>query len=171
MSPVSCAAARLNSVIRPFALTATTPLLMVATMFSIGNAATLGNWMVSGRLDQHPKLKIGLIESGAGWVPFAVEALEHQFDEMLPRFSKTLTRRPWQYFRDHFMCSFWFESVAPKLLLETIGEDNIMFETDFPHPTCLHPNPVDAVSQRVATLRPETQRKVMGENAAALYRL
>ena len=39
----------------------------------------------SGRLDQFPKLKIGLIESGMGWVPFALEALEHQFDEMLPR--------------------------------------------------------------------------------------
>jgi predicted TIM-barrel fold metal-dependent hydrolase len=52
-----------------------------------------------------------------------------------------------------------------------VGEDNIMFETDFPHPTCLHPNPVEAVSARVATLRPETQRKLMGENAAELYRI
>jgi hypothetical protein len=58
-------------------------LSVVATMFSIGNAATLGNWIVSGRLDRHPGLKIGLIESGMGWVPFAIEALEHQFNEMM----------------------------------------------------------------------------------------
>src|SRR3546814_14260174 len=79
-------------------------------MFSIGNAATLGNWIVSGRLDRHPKLKLGLIESGMGWVPFALEALEHQFDEMLPVKSKILQRRPWEYFRDHFWVTYWFET-------------------------------------------------------------
>jgi predicted TIM-barrel fold metal-dependent hydrolase len=52
-----------------------------------------------------------------------------------------------------------------------VGEDNIMFETDFPHPTSLHPDPVGAVTAKVATLRPESQRKLMGGNAAALYRI
>uniref|UniRef100_UPI00366E24CB amidohydrolase family protein n=1 Tax=Paenibacillus abyssi TaxID=1340531 RepID=UPI00366E24CB len=96
-------------------------LSVVATMFSIGNAATLGNWMVSGRLDRHPGLKIGLIESGAGWVPFAVEALEHQFREMLPIMRDVLKKQPWDYFRDHFFCTFWFEKIAPKYLLEIIA--------------------------------------------------
>ena len=46
-----------------------------------------------------------------------------------------------------------------------------MFETDFPHPTSLHPNPLEMVKEKIATLRPETQRKVMGENAVTLYKL
>jgi uncharacterized protein len=46
-----------------------------------------------------------------------------------------------------------------------------MFETDFPHPTCLHPNPVEMVSEKMATLRLGTQRKVMGGNAVKLCRL
>ena len=46
-----------------------------------------------------------------------------------------------------------------------------MFETDFPHPTCLHPDPLEIVEEKIGTLRPETQRKVMGENAVRLYRL
>ena len=74
-----------------------------------------------------------------GWVPFAVEALEHQFQEMLAGKRKKLTRQPWEYFHDHFFCTFWFEKIGPKLLLETIGVDNVMFETDFPHPTSLYP--------------------------------
>jgi predicted TIM-barrel fold metal-dependent hydrolase len=52
-----------------------------------------------------------------------------------------------------------------------VGEDNILFETDFPHPTCLYPTPLDSVAAKMATLAPETQRKIMGENARALYRL
>ena len=58
---------------------------------------------------------------------------------MLPSKSKILQRRPWEYFRDHFWVTFWFEKVGPKKLLETIGVDKVMFETDFPHPTSLYP--------------------------------
>jgi predicted TIM-barrel fold metal-dependent hydrolase len=140
-------------------------LAVVATMFSIGNAATLGNWMVSGRLDRHPKLKIGLIESGAGWIPFAVEALEHQFDEMLASKAREL------YFRDHFCCTFWFEKVAPKLLLETIGVDNVMFETDFPHPTSLYPGVQAHLVDVLGGHSREVQKKVLQDNAVRMYNL
>lgn len=146
-------------------------LSVVATMFSIGNAATLGNWMVSGRLDQFPKLKIGLIESGMGWVPFAVEALEHQFDEMLASKVSMLKRRPWQYFRDHFWCTFWFESIGPKLLLETVGYDNVLFETDFPHPTSLYPGVQEHILDTLGGYNYEIRRKVLETNAVKLYNL
>ena len=146
-------------------------LAVVATMFSIGNAATLGNWMVSGRLDQYPKLKIGLIESGMGWVPFAVEALEHQFDEMLPNMSKVLQRRPWQYFREHFHCTYWFETLGPQLLLETIGVENVLFETDFPHPTSLYPGVQDHVMKTLGGYDYSVRKKVLETNAVKLYNL
>jgi predicted TIM-barrel fold metal-dependent hydrolase len=146
-------------------------LSVVATMFSIGNAATLGNWMVSGRLDRHPKLKLGLIESGMGWVPFAIEALEHQFDEMLASKRNELTRRPWEYFRDHFWVTFWFESVGPKLLLETIGVDKVMFETDFPHPTSLYPGVQAHLVDVMGGYSHEVRKKVLQDNAVKLYNL
>lgn len=146
-------------------------LSVVATMFSIGNAATLGNWIVSGRLDRHPKLKIGLIESGMGWVPFALEALEHQFDEMLPSKSKVLQRRPWDYFRDQFWVTYWFEHVGPKLLLETLGVDRVLFETDFPHPTSLYPGVQEHIVDTLAGYDQSVRKKVLESNAVKLYNL
>jgi len=146
-------------------------LSVVATMFSIGNAATLGNWMVSGRLDRHPGLKLGLIESGAGWVPFAIEALEHQFREMLPIKRDVLKKTPKEYFQDHFWVTFWFEKVAPKLLLETIGEDKLMFETDFPHPTSLYPGVQEHLVEVLGGYSHETRKKVLQDNAVKLYNL
>jgi predicted TIM-barrel fold metal-dependent hydrolase len=146
-------------------------LAVVATMFSIGNAATLGNWMVSGRLDRHPNLKIGLIESGMGWVPFAVEALEHQFREMMPSSKTSLSRRPKEYFRDHFWCTFWFESAGPKLLLEEIGVDKVMFETDFPHPTSLYPGVQAHIVDVLGGYDFATKKKVLQDNAVKLYNL
>jgi predicted TIM-barrel fold metal-dependent hydrolase len=146
-------------------------LSVVATMFSIGNAATLGNWMVSGRLDRHPKLKIGLIESGMGWVPFAIEALEHQFDEMLPSKSKILKRRPWEYFRDHFWVTFWFEKIAPLKLLDVLGVDKVLFETDFPHPTSLYPGVQDHIMETLGGYDHGVRKKVLETNAVKLYNL
>jgi predicted TIM-barrel fold metal-dependent hydrolase len=146
-------------------------LSVVATMYSIGNAATLGNWIVSGRLDQFPKLKIGLIESGMGWVPFALEALEHQFNEMLPKKSKVLLRRPWEYFRDQFWVTYWFESVGPKLLLETIGVDKVLFETDFPHPTSLYPGVQEHIVDTLGGYDQHVKKRVLERNAAELYNL
>lgn len=146
-------------------------LSVVATMYSIGNAATLGNWMVSGRLDRHPKLKIGLIESGMGWVPFALEALEHQFDEMLPSKAHLLQRRPWEYFADHFWVTYWFERIGPAKLLETLGPDKVLFETDFPHPTSLYPGVQQRVLDTLGDYDHGIRKKVLERNAVALYNL
>jgi predicted TIM-barrel fold metal-dependent hydrolase len=166
----------LNAAIDPNALTwkgfaFEQTLSVVATMFSICNAATLGNWIVSGRLDRHPKLKIGLIESGMGWIPFALEALEHQFDEMLAGKKAIVSRRPWEYFKDHFWVTFWFEKVAPKMLLDVIGEDKVLFETDFPHPTSLYPGVQEHIVETLGGYSFETRKKVLQGNAAKLYNL
>ena len=158
-----------NLVWKDFAFEQT--LTVVAMMFSICNAATLGNWMVSGRLDQFPKLKIGLIESGMGWVPFALEDLEHQFDETMPEKSRILQRRPFEYFRDQFWVTYWFEKIGPKQLLETVGVDKVLFETDFPHPTSLYPGVQEHLVDTLGGYSPEVRKKVLQDNAVKLYNL
>jgi uncharacterized protein len=110
-----------------------------ALLHHIGCAATMSNFMVSGILDKYPKLKIGLIESGAGWVPFWLEAMEHQLDEFRTAENRGLKLRPKEYFKRHFWVSYWFETYAPTKMLDEIGVDRLMFETDFPHPTSLYP--------------------------------
>jgi predicted TIM-barrel fold metal-dependent hydrolase len=147
-------------------------LCIASTMYSIGNASTLGNFMVSGLLDTFPKLKIGLIESGMGWVPFAIEAYEHQFDEMLPSSKVKLPeRRPWEYFRDNFWVTYWFEKSGPKLLLETLGADKVLFETDFPHPTSLYPGVQEHLVETLGGYDYAVRKKVLETNAVKLYNL
>jgi len=46
-----------------------------------------------------------------------------------------------------------------------------MFETDFPHPTCLYPDPLSTAEENLRDLAPSAQRKILGETAAKLYRL
>lgn len=140
-----------------------------AMLFYIGNAATMGNFIVSGLLDKYPKLKVVSVESGIGWIPFLLEALEYQVDEMMP--DKKLQRRPMEYFRDQMYASFWFEKVAPQKMLDIIGPDNVMFETDFPHPTSIYPDPQAQIHEALSGVDKVTLRKVLQDNAARCYNL
>jgi uncharacterized protein len=146
-------------------------LTVTALMMSIGNAATLANWMVSGLLDRHPKLKIGLIESGVGWVPFALEMLEHQFDETLPKRAAKMERRPWEYFRQNFWVTYWFETLAPQKFLDVLGVDRVLFETDYPHPTSLYPGVQQHLVETLGGHDYAVRKRVLQSNAVELYNL
>jgi predicted TIM-barrel fold metal-dependent hydrolase len=80
---------------------------------------------------------------------------------------------PSEYFKDNWYATFWFERAGGNLqaLVDAVGEDNLLFETDFPHPTCLYPKPLDTVEAKMATLSADARRKILGENARKLYRL
>jgi uncharacterized protein len=150
-----------------------TRLAIGGTMLFIGNARVVANTILSGMFDRHPKLQIVSVESGIGWVPFILETLDYEMAENAPDELAKLAKPPSEYFRTNLYATFWFENNRNKLpeLVEAVGEDRILFETDFPHPTCLYPNPLQAVEAKMATLSPEARAKIMGENARKLYRL
>ena len=143
------------------------------TMLFLNNARVVINSIYAGIFDRHPNLKMVSVESGMGWIPFILETIDYEILENAPEQAAQLSRKPSEYFEHHWYATFWFEEGGGDLqgLIDRVGEDNVMFETDFPHPTCMYPDPLGTVAPRMATLRPETRRKVLGETAAALYRV
>jgi predicted TIM-barrel fold metal-dependent hydrolase len=113
------------------------------------------------------------VESGVGWIPFILETLDYEMYENAPADLAKLKKQPSEYFRSNLYATFWFERNGDKLqqLVDAVGEDSILFETDFPHPTCLYPNPLETVAEKMATLTETARLKILGENARALYRL
>ena len=109
---------------------------------------TIMNLIFSGLLERYPTLNFVSVESGIGWIPFLLEAMEWQFDETIPTERELLKLRPKEYFKRQIYASFWFEQWGPLHAIEEIGEDNVMFETDFPHPTCLYPRRTRASRRR-----------------------
>jgi predicted TIM-barrel fold metal-dependent hydrolase len=148
-----------------------TKLAIGGTLLFIGNARVVANIILSGMLDRHPTLKMVSVESGVGWIPFILEALDYEMSENAPKQLAALSMLPSEYFRRQLYATFWFEKDDVPALVAKVGEDNILFETDFPHPTCLYPKPLDTVAEKMSTLTPQAQRKILGENAARLYRL
>ena len=141
-----------------------------ALLHHVGCAATMSNFMVSGLLDTYPELKVGLIESGMGWAPFWLEAME-QLDEFRTIHNRGLKMRPKEYFKKHFWVSYWFETYAPKHMLEEVGVDRVMFETDYPHPTSLYPGVQDKLVDTLGAYDYATRKRVLQSNAEELYNL
>jgi predicted TIM-barrel fold metal-dependent hydrolase len=141
------------------------------TLLFVGNARVVVNVICSGMLDRHPGLQVVSVESGGGWIPFILEALDYEMAENAPRQMAELSLLPSEYFRRQIHATTWFERRSIASLVDTIGADNLLFETDFPHPTCLHPDPLAIADENLAGLAPESRRKILGDNAARLYRL
>lgn len=150
-----------------------TKLAIGGTLLFIGNARVVTNLILSGMFDRHPDLQMVSVESGIGWIPFILETLDYEMAENAPDELALLKKPPSEYFRTNLYATFWFENNRNKLpeLVESVGEDRILFETDFPHPTCLYPDPLGSVEAKMATLDDGARRKIMGENARRLYRL
>jgi uncharacterized protein len=148
-------------------------LAVTATQMYMSNVRVVANLCMSDLFDRHPKLKIVSAESGIGWVPFLLEALEFQLDEMVtdPAERSLQQRRPTEYFRDHVYVMFWFEQVGPRKQIGDIGIGNVLVETDVPHPTCLYPGAREHFANVMAELEPAVRRRVLQDNAAGLYRI
>ena len=142
-------------------------LAISSTALFLSNARVVMNIIVSGMLDRFPDLKFVSVESGIGWIPFILEALEYQIRESDAKLSLT----PKEYFQRQMYGCFWFERDDLVHTARQVGVDNVMFETDFPHPTCLYPDPIGYAREMVKGFTPEERVKVLSSNAAKLYRI
>ncbi len=52
-----------------------------SAMLQMGNARIVANMILSGVCERFPRLKIVSVESGIGWLPFMLEALDYHADE------------------------------------------------------------------------------------------
>ena len=143
-----------------------------SSMLYLNNAACLANMIFSGVLERFPTLQIVSVESGVGWIPFMMQALDHQANELPPGTLDYLSTAPSGYFKRQIHACFWFEQTGLDQAINALGADHIMFETDYPHPTCTYPDGLDIAADALSHIEePEVRRKLMGGNAARLYRI
>jgi predicted TIM-barrel fold metal-dependent hydrolase len=137
------------------------------SMLFAPNMVTILNLLLSNIFRRHPKLKFTSVESGVGWVPFMLENLNYQVLENLPGRPSSV----YEDFREHFFICYWAERESLLETVRRIGADNVLFETDWPHPTCLYPDPLGYHQSSLEQLSPEDRGKVFGHNAEKLYNL
>jgi uncharacterized protein len=129
--------------------------------------------LLSGILPRHPGLRVVSVESGIGWLPFALEAIDYQFVEGGGRRSRPeFDRLPSEYFASQVFVTFWFEQFAIQNLVGgAIPVGSVMFETDFPHPTCLYGDLASRLDQTFAGVDDTVRCRLVWDNARDLYSL
>ena len=148
-------------------------LAILATQMYMSNARIIVNLCMSSMFDRYPNLKIASAESGIGWIPFILEAMEFQMDEMVtsPEETSLQKRRPTEYFHDHIWVTFWFETSGPRKVIEEVGLNNILIETDVPHPTCVYPGTKERFARALGHLDKAVLHRILRDNAIELYKL
>jgi predicted TIM-barrel fold metal-dependent hydrolase len=132
----------------------------------------LNSLLFSQILVRHPNLKFVCVESGIGYIPFLLESADYHYERGgVRRDHPEFSEPPSFYFRRQCAATFWFETLTDDLV-ERIGADNIMFETDFPHPTGLWRDEVgEHVERSLRNKSGEIRNKVLRENAIRFYGL
>lgn len=145
----------------------------ISVAYFMRNGVQLADLLLSGVLARYPAIKFVSVESGIGWIPFLLEALDYQFiGNRVAEERPDLDMLPSQYFARNVYGCYWFEQVAPRRLIDKVGVDNILFETDFPHPTSLYGDDVHAcIATGLAECSDEVRRKILWGNAQQLYKV
>lgn len=133
-------------------------------------ARVLAEVIFSGVLERHPKLKFVLGESSIGWIPFVLERLDFEHENYREHLGDLSKLRPSEQFRRNVSCTFQDEKLGVEMI-PLIGEDNVMWASDYPHGDGTFPHTREAVQRIFANSTPDLQRKVSRDNAAKLYRI
>ena len=126
---------------------------------------------LSGVLPRNPGVKFVSVESGLGWVPFALEAIDHAFQNAQVRRERPeFERMPSEYFKEQIWACTFFEESGPGDAVDRFPADRVMMETDFPHPVCLCYDRVrEKVDKAFGHLDEADRHQILWKTAADLY--
>lgn len=123
----------------------------------------------SGLMDRYPKLRIGTLEAGHGWLPFWMARIDEHARTIRSEIPD-LKMMP----SDYVLSGRYFQSIEipegfklTNSVIDLIGEDVLMYASDYPHGESHFPESVDLV---MAWDMPHVRKqKLLWDNACKLY--
>ena len=148
---------------------------------SVGSTVTFTNCMLSmvdflmsGVLPRFPDLKLTYAEGQLGWIPYILERADKVWEhnrgwagdaDLVPEPPSTY------YYRQIYACFFEDEHGLTDVALSKIGENNALFETDYPHSDSTWPHTKEVATKMMGHLPDATVRKLVRGNAIELLGL
>jgi uncharacterized protein len=132
----------------------------------------LGNMILSGVFDRHPKLKVVCAEFDVGWVANLVQQVDYWFGRASTYDAEKNINKlpPSEYFRRNVFFTYQ-DDRAGVLTTSVYGEDNFLWASDYPHGVTTWPCSKETVDRNCVGIDPVVKRKLNRENVAKLYRL
>jgi predicted TIM-barrel fold metal-dependent hydrolase len=164
------------------------PFMANMSLGAIRPAGCMLSWIFSGMLQRFPGTQIALSEGSIGWIPWFLERANQVLNTQKHWVAKGQQYQGsaegahatnqgvdvhaidiYEDYRNHFYGCF-IDDASGLRMLDVVGEDNVMIETDYPHSDTTWPHSIKLAHERLAGLSPEVQYKILRGNAERLYR-
>jgi len=138
--------------------------------FPLTNMMTVGCMTAGGVLQKFPKLKAAFLEGNCSWLPWLLYRLDEQWEIFGDGQDTQLDHLPSEYFKDRCYVSVEADGELLYHVVETVGDDNIVISTDYPHTDAGYPFAMtnfvnyDKVSD-------VSKKKILWDNCARLYKV
>jgi predicted TIM-barrel fold metal-dependent hydrolase len=127
------------------------------------------DWLYSMIPVKFPDIRICLSEGGIGWVAGLIDRFEHmkRYDSMYGTFND-VGMTPTEVFKRNF----WFCAIddpSSFVQIDTIGAENVMVESDYPHCDSTWPNTQEMLHEQLAGLPDDAVQRITWRNASELF--
>lgn len=129
----------------------------------------LASFFQYGTFDRFPKLRVVILEVGAGWTSYWLDRMDAVYDSVVGR-GVPLKERPSNYFRRNVWVSADPDEHALPAMMDLCGEGRFFWASDFPHPD--HTGDYLEELEEIAEKLPAASRaKLLGDNVIRAYNL
>ena len=135
-----------------------------------GGMRFMAAFIGAGIMDRYPSLRMGILECGFGWLPFWAKRMDEQ--AIYVGGVAPLKHAPSEYMTSgRFFCSIERHEGEEMFnyVTSVLGDDILMYASDYPHSECQFPNSVDNIV-KWSNVTPATKRKLLWDNANRLYK-
>ncbi len=145
------------------------------TYTTMNPVTTAGRFVIEmimgGVLARHPDLRLVLGESGIGWIPYLLSHADYEYEVRQEDMKALgLKQTPSEYWKAQCKATFQFDDIGVRLL-DTIGEDTLMWASDFPHSDGVWPDSQEYIAKQFGHLPQATRHKIICGNAVNFYKL
>jgi predicted TIM-barrel fold metal-dependent hydrolase len=148
------------------------PAAVGSTLTYMNAAMSLTDWLLSGTFERFPDLKIAYSEGQIGWIPYVLERADKVWEDNRGwgGVSDLVRHKPSEYYFSNIYGCFFDDPHGLKNL-DAVGEDNVTFETDYPHSDSTWPHTKKVAEEIMQDLTQEQVDKICRGNAIKMLGL
>jgi predicted TIM-barrel fold metal-dependent hydrolase len=148
------------------------PAAVGSTLTYMNAAMSLTDYLMSGVFERFPTLEVAYSEGQIGWIPYVLERADKVWEDNRGwgGVAEKVKRRPSEYYYEHVYGCF-FDDPHGLRSLDSVGLDNVTFETDYPHSDSTWPHTKKVAEEIMQDLTQEQVDKICRTNAIRMLRL
>jgi predicted TIM-barrel fold metal-dependent hydrolase len=142
--------------------------LLRSALFQLDTMEVLVSLLASGACEKYPEFRFVLGVSGVTWLPYVFDRLDTEYHDRARALNFSM--KPSDYFKRQGFVTYQQDQYLEPIL-PLIGEDNIIWGSDYPHPDCVWPESHATIEKNLAGIPARVRRKITFENVCRLYDL